>query len=614
MKKILVGLALFFAFAVTHNASAQVTESAIRSLMEEYNVPGLTLSIVRGDSLTNLAFGYADSAGTRPVTPDTRFRIASVAKALVAGTVLSEVAAGTIRIDDDLSGLTRQSGPFRGPITLHDLLTHTAGFDERYVGYAARSSDSMIPLADYLYDRMPPRGWPVGEQISYSNHGMSLAALAVESAANYSFAEVAKSTLFEPLGMLSTSFLRKGEAIPSGAAEPLRCTEEGCESVDHIFSHAYPAGLAFSTAPDMGRFVSAVLSAEREQNPLAALIPTRFKHDERLPGISYGLFNQSYNAFKVLAHAGSVPGYWALLIIVPEKNVGFFFAANGGSSRFGEKLRDELLEDLLGPEILSFVTKSTTEDVSGRAGVYEITRYSHETIERFPQVFLNSITVTTSGDTLQVFSGGRIREYVQTDDALYENVDGSDKIAFGTRRGEPRLFRQTFVYGAGLSVAYEKRAWHRAPRFLNEYVSWLLAAPILLLFLVWPIAAAVGAFRRKRLGIEGQKHRGPSRVALIFVGVSIALFTWFGFGFVAMSNRLFDTGEMFFGVPDSLAALTWIPSLHASITLMLALGVILAWRNMWWDLFRRIVFTVAVVSIVLQVIFFINWNYLPIAW
>jgi hypothetical protein len=302
------------------------------------------------------------------------------------------------------------------------------------------------------------------------------------------------------------------------------------------------------------------------------------------------------------------------LIIVPEKNVGFFFAANGGSSRFGEKLRDELLEDLLGPEILSYVTKSTTEDVSGRAGIYEITRYSHETIERFPQVFLNSITVTTSGDTLQVFSGGRIREYVQTDDALYENVDGSDKIAFGTRRGEPRLFRQTFVYGAGLSVAYEKRAWHRAPRFLNEYVSWLLAAPILLLFLVWPIAAGVGAFRRKRLGIEGQKHRGPSRVALIFVGVSIALFTWFGFGFVAMSNRLFDTGEMFFGVPDSLAALTWIPSLHASITLMLALGVILAWRNRWWDLFRRIVFTVAVVSIVLQVIFFINWNYLPIAW
>ncbi len=614
MKKILVGLVLFSVFAVTPNATAQVKDSAIRSLMEEYNVPGLSLSIVRGDSLTNLAYGYADSAATRPVTPETRFRIASVAKALVAATVLSEVAAGSLGLDDDVSGLTKRSGPFSGPITLHDLLTHTAGFDERFVGYAARSSDTMIPLADYLYDRMPPRGWPVGEQISYSNHGMSLAALAVESAAGNPFAEVAKSTLFEPLGMFSTGFLRNGDAVPSGAAEPLRCREEGCEPVDHIFSHAYPAGLAFSTAPDMGRFVSAVLTAERDQTPLAALIPTRFKHDERIPGMSYGLFNQSYNGFKVLAHAGSVPGYWALMIIVPEKNVGFFFAANGGSSRFGEKLGDELLEDLLGPESLSLVTKRTTEDVAARAGVYEITRYSHETIERFPQVFLNSITVTTSDDTLQVYSGGRVREYVQTGDALYENVDGTDKIAFGTRRGEPRMFRQTFLYGAGLSVAYEKRARHRAPRFLNEYMSWLLAVPIMLLLLVWPLAAGVGAFMRKRSGIKGQNQRGHSRVALIFVGVGIALFTWFGFGFVAMSNRLFDSGEMFYGVPDSLAALTWMPPLHASIALMLAIGVILAWRNMWWDVFRRMVFTVAVVSIALQVAFFINWNYLPIAW
>lgn len=50
----------------------------------------------------------------------------------------------------------------------------------------------------------------------------------------------------------------------------------------------------------------------------------------------------------------------------------------------------------------------------------------------------------------------------QTGDALYENVDGSEKLPFGRRRGEPRLYRQTFVYGAGLSVAHEKRAWHRA--------------------------------------------------------------------------------------------------------------------------------------------------------
>jgi len=614
MKNILAGLVLLWSFTAIQNANAQVKESTIRSLMQEYHVAGMSLSVVRGDSVRNLAFGFADSAERQPVTLETTFRIASVAKVLVAATALSEVAAGSLGLEDDLAGLFRQSGEFNGPITLHDLLTHTAGFDERYVGYAARTSESMIPLAEYLRDRMPPRGWPVGEQISYSNHGMSLAALAVESATNTSFADVATSTLFEPLRMHSTHFLRGGVPIPRGAAEPLRCDDEGCEDVDHIFSHAYPAGLAFSTAPDMGRFISAVLQADRDQTPLAALIPTRFQHDERIPGMSYGFFNQNYGGVKLLAHAGNVPGYWALLIVVPQENVGFFFAANGGSSGFGEKLRDELLEELLGPERLSPVRKNTTEDVSSRAGIYELTRYSHETIERFPQVFLNTITVGASGDTLQVYSGGRVREYVQTADALYQNVDGTDKIAFGTRRGEQRMFRQTVVYGAGLSVAYEKRSWHRAPRFLNEYVSWLLAVPMLVLILVWPIATGIGAFRRKRLGIATSTQKGHSRIALTLLGISMILFTWFGFGFVAMSNRLFGSGEMFYGLPDSLAALIWMPSLHAALTVILAIAVIVAWKNGWWDLFRRIVFTVAFVSVVLQMLFFFNWNYLPIAW
>jgi hypothetical protein len=94
----------------------------------------------------------------------------------------------------------------------------------------------------------------------------------------------------------------------------------------------------------------------------------------------------------------------------------------------------------------------------------------------------------------------------------------------------------------------------------------------------------------------------------------VVLFTWFGFGFVATSNRLFGTGEMFFGVPDSMAALTWMPACHAALTLVLAVGVVLAWGSGWWDLFRRMVFTLAFGAVALQFLFFVNWNYLPIAW
>lgn len=61
----------------------------------------------------------------------------------------------------------------RGTITLHHLLTHTAGFDERLTGMAARSPAGLQPLADYLARSMPPVFIEPDRVISYSNRGWS---------------------------------------------------------------------------------------------------------------------------------------------------------------------------------------------------------------------------------------------------------------------------------------------------------------------------------------------------------------------------------------------------------------------------------------------------------
>lgn len=123
--------------------------------MDQYNVPGLSLTIVQGDSASTASWGHADAGGTIAVTADTPFRIASVAKVLVAATVVTEVSRGTISLENDVSDLIPRVGRFSGPITLHDLLTHTAGFDERLIAYGARSIDEMKPLGEYLVDRTP---------------------------------------------------------------------------------------------------------------------------------------------------------------------------------------------------------------------------------------------------------------------------------------------------------------------------------------------------------------------------------------------------------------------------------------------------------------------------
>lgn len=614
MKRTYITIFLVLVTLSTKRCYAQVSDSLVLALMDQYDVPGLSLAIVHRDSSSTFSWGYADSDRTIGVTADTPFRIASVSKVLVAATILTEVSKGAISLEDDISTVIPLHGRFSGPITLHDLLTHTAGFDERLIAYGARSADEMRPLGEYLVDRMPLRGWPVGEQISYSNHGMSLAAFAVEHNRGRSFAELATNNVFGPLGMHSTGFLTRGQKIPSESAVPLSCEKGICERVPHLFSHAYPAGLAFSTARDMSRFIAAMLEADENESPLAELIPTRFTNDKRIPGMSYGFFNQNHNGFRFLAHAGAVPGYRSLLLISPKADLGFFFVINGGSSRFGERFRDEILRAFLGEETVTPPSHSSSEDPSIRAGIYESTRYSHETIERFPQVFHESITVIAEGDTLKIFSGGRTNKYLQTGNALYENIDGSDRIAFGVRRGQPRLFRSSTAFGAAAPFSYEKRPWYHAPRFLNEYVSWLFALPFLILFLLWPIIAGISRFLRKRSGREKHPQSLISVGATAVTALSVGLFATFGFLFIGKSNRLLESGELFFGMPETLIQFAWIPAVDVILVVLVCASFILAWKNSWWDLARRLLFTILTISLVLQIAFLVQWNYLPMSW
>jgi CubicO group peptidase (beta-lactamase class C family) len=595
---------------------AQVSDSIIRGLMVDHSVPGLAMAVVRGDSTSLYGWGQGSEDPSDLVTPDTPFRISSVAKSLVAATVVTEARARGIDLNADVEPLIGFpfSGPFSGPVTLHHLLTHTGGFDERMVGYAARSSNEMRPLSEYFPERMPDRGWPAGALVAYSNHGMSLAAYAVERAAGETFGKVASASLFTFLGMTSTRFIEAGDRIPSDGARALSCDEEGCITRPELFSHTYPAGLAFSTARDMARFVRAVLEAHEEGGPLAELIPERFSHDSRIPGMSYGFFNQGYGPHRAIAHSGSSGGYWALLLLVPEAKVGFFLAANGGSSRVGRIVRDRMFELLLGPVPVPEAIAARTADPSSRAGSYELTRYSHNTIERLPQLFHNSIRVVARGDSLIVYSGGRAEAFVQLSDSLYQGVEGGHLMAFGTRDGKEYLFRSSDVYGARLPAAYERRSPLLAAGFLNEYLSWLVGLPLILLFLVWPVAAGFSAFRQRHHPREVVPTRRLQLTATLLALSACILYSWFGFGFTARSTRLLESGELLYGMTDALAALLWIPYAHTLLAGVLLLGLPLAWKQGWWGLPRRLLFSLLVPAVMLQVAFFFQWNYLPATW
>lgn len=616
-----VALALVVAAPTLHAQLARI-DSVVPALMKKYDVPGLALVVVRGDSVLLLrGYGVArvtDSARVDPAR--TIFRTASVAKLFVATAVMQQIEAGKLQPNADVNTYLgfRVPPTWPQPITLEHLLTHTAGFDERVIGYGAPSVDAIGDLGQHLAANLPNRGWPPGRVIGYSNYGMSLAAHTVERVSGMPFDRYARERIFSPLGMTRTFYLRVPDSLTPNLAAGHRCTDR-CVPAPVVYSRPYPVGLAFTTAADMARFLSAQLSGARLMSEAARAEMQRqhFTADSGVAGMSYAWFNQVNRGRRVLAHGGNVPGINNLAAIVPSENLGFYFVTNGGRTVLGTVLRDTLLALLLPARSTPAPRTATLSEtyVKSLAGNYQMTRYAHRTIEAFPSLFASSVVLRANGSRLVLPYPDGALEFAPVDSLHFREIDGDREIAF-LRDGSGRvtmLAAPVPVFGAELPATLERRSWHEGAYFMNEYVSWLLLGPLISLALMGIVSLGVWWWRTRRSSPPAARHGVWPAVSIVGAVAFNALWLWFGFGFIANSVRALGGGGggLIYGVSARDRAFAAVPFVMAALAAILIGLAVLSWRDRWWDVVRRSLMTFTAVGAVATIAFLIHWNYLP---
>ncbi|NGO73912.1 serine hydrolase domain-containing protein, partial [Streptomyces boncukensis] len=166
--------------------------------------PGGTVVAARGGDLVHCAgFGLADRAAGTPADCDTVYDVMSVTKQFTAAAVLKLETQGRLRVTDRI-------GRFLGPvprdkrrITLHQLLTHTAGLTEGLGDdYDPVSRGELVD--GVLKSRL--RSAP-GTEFHYSNAGYSLLAAVIEKASGRSYERYLSANLFAPAGMTRTGYV-----------------------------------------------------------------------------------------------------------------------------------------------------------------------------------------------------------------------------------------------------------------------------------------------------------------------------------------------------------------------------------------------------------------------
>jgi CubicO group peptidase (beta-lactamase class C family) len=554
-------------------------DGAMQALMQSHAVPGATISVVKdGEIFFAKGYGYADVEQRVPVDArKTMFRIASISK-LFTWTALMQLAErGDVDLDRDVNAYLDFEIPptFPQPITSKHLLTHTAGFEDRYRGLFAEGIGDLGPLGEILADNLPARVAPPGQEAAYSNYSAALAGYIVERVSGMPFERYVEEKIYAPLGMAHSTFR---EPVP---AELERHLSNGYayrggafEAQDFEYDPGIADGAMSSSAEDMARFMIAHLQDGRYgarrilREQTARQMRSRiFTHDPRVAGIAHGFYEVDLNGQRGIAHGGDLLYFHSDLLLLPEHDFGVFVSFNSES---GSAARDEIL-----PLLLDRYFPATHEaplqpssDFQGRAsryvGQYRMNRRPYESLEKASLLAFADVTVSVwePGVLLVDFMGEEAR-LEEIEPLLFRVAGGgislrSDRVAFGEdASGDITRAFPTPV------LALHKLAWYDTVRFHLA-----LLASCLVIF----AAASVGAIRR--LGAarpEASRDRWRYRLTVALSAINVAFVVGFGFMLVGSLETAL--------IPESVLYLLVLPVLSALLTLCVVFLLAWGWRS-----------------------------------
>ena len=219
------------------------------------NVAGGIVVVVKdGQVLLQKGFGYADVEKKLPVDPDqTLFRPGSVSKLFTWTAVMQLVESGKIDLDADVNqylDFTIPPGPDGEPITMRDLMTHTAGFEEQVKELISEDPARIRTIEATLKNWVPERIFKAGTMPAYSNYGTALAGHIVERLAGVSFDDYLDKNIFGPLGMTRSSFRQPlPETLMAGMSQGYE--EATGKPQGYELINLSPAGSLAATGSDM---------------------------------------------------------------------------------------------------------------------------------------------------------------------------------------------------------------------------------------------------------------------------------------------------------------------------------------------------------------------------
>ncbi|HSL84316.1 MAG TPA: serine hydrolase domain-containing protein, partial [Thermoanaerobaculia bacterium] len=285
--------------------------------------PGAAVLVKHGDQvILRKGYGLADLELGVPIAPEMVFRLGSITKQFTGAAILLLVQEGKLAVDGTVAEvLPGYDGP-AGPVTVHQLLTHTGGVPSytdvpEYVAGMREdvTTEQMIDrFREKPLDFEPGTGW------HYSNSGYFLLGRIVEEVSGLSYEEFVETRIFGKLGMERTRYGHVSEIVPGRVGGYQGAPGSYQNAAFLSMTQPYAAGSLLSTVDDLARWDEALRGDELLPAALRELLWTPANlADGRATGYGYGFVVHDYQGHRLVEHGGGINGFVTSMVRIPER-------------------------------------------------------------------------------------------------------------------------------------------------------------------------------------------------------------------------------------------------------------------------------------------------------
>lgn len=372
----LTGLALLLGFSATAEAQRSKSANALAGLdayiekaIQDHEVPGLAIAIVRNDSVIFArGFGVRKLGSPERVDENTLFAIGSASKSFTAAAIAMLVDDGKVKWDDPatkyLPGFQMYDPYVTRELSIRDLLSHRSGLargDLMWYG----SSFSRQDILDRVRYLKPT--WSFRSTFGYQNIMYLAAGEVTARTSGMSWDDFIQRRIFQPLGMTASNTSTRALAGQANVAQPHSKIDDTVRVVPYRnIDNIAPAGSINSNVTDMARYVRFQLNGGKWNDKTLitggnhaemwtphTVIPLVGFWKAVAPGAhlsAYGLgwFLQDYRGRLVVQHGGNIDGMSANVALLPEEKTGVVVLTNLNGAVIASVLAHRVFDQFLG--------------------------------------------------------------------------------------------------------------------------------------------------------------------------------------------------------------------------------------------------------------------------